>query len=93
MTGQVLSVSCAYSGRVAVAYRAGGVSSHSDDPRDQFKNIKVSIYECESTGTVYTRFTLLLSNLETSWFIQLINGLYNFQTYWFIKNLCAKRQE
>ena len=50
MTGKPIQVSCAYSGRVAVAYRLGGVKSHTDDPNSKFVNLCVSIYECESSG-------------------------------------------
>ena len=43
-------MSCAYSGRVAAAYRMGGVKSSSGNTDDKFVNLCVSIYECESTG-------------------------------------------
>ncbi len=48
--GKPISVSCAYSGRVAVAYRMGGVKVKNDNPDSKFVNLCVSIYECESTG-------------------------------------------
>lgn len=45
-----MQVSCAYSGRVAVAYRLGGIKSNADDPSSKYVNLCVSIYECESSG-------------------------------------------
>ncbi|XP_074651608.1 dmX-like protein 2 [Tubulanus polymorphus] len=48
--GKPMTVSCAYSGRVAVAYRMGDVRSSSDDPDNKFVNLYVAIHECESTG-------------------------------------------
>ncbi|ELU10253.1 hypothetical protein CAPTEDRAFT_201231 [Capitella teleta] len=50
VAGKPLQVSCAYSGRVAVAYRMGPIRSHSDEPGSQYVNLYVSIYECESSG-------------------------------------------
>ncbi|XP_069136751.1 dmX-like protein 2 [Argopecten irradians] len=47
--GQPISVSCAYSGRVAVAYRLGGVRSAPDND-NKYVNLYVAVYECESTG-------------------------------------------
>jgi hypothetical protein len=47
VAGKPLHVSCAYSGRVAVAYRMGAVRSVQGE--DCF-NLFVSIYECESSG-------------------------------------------
>ncbi|XP_033750320.1 dmX-like protein 2 [Pecten maximus] len=47
--GQPISVSCAYSGRVAVAYRLGGVRSAPDND-NKYVNLNVAVYECESTG-------------------------------------------
>lgn len=50
--GQPLCVSCAYSGRVACAFKHGHsfTRSSSASPSDRFVNISVAIYECESTG-------------------------------------------
>ncbi len=48
--GKPITVSCAYSGRVAVAYRMGAVKTKTDNPNDKYVNLCVSIYECESTG-------------------------------------------
>ena len=53
--GRPLSVSAAYSGRIAVAYKQGQSFSaksrklkNNDDSR--YVNLVVSIHECESTG-------------------------------------------
>lgn len=46
----MLAVSCAYSGRIAVAYRSGGVKTRAESPHDQYVNLCVAIYQCESTG-------------------------------------------
>lgn len=47
--GQPLYVSCAYSGRVAIAYKHGqSFSKPQSDAR--YININLAIYECESTG-------------------------------------------
>lgn len=43
-------MSCAYSGRVAVAYRYGNIRAMADNPDNKFVNLCVAIYECESTG-------------------------------------------
>ena len=60
-TGKPIAVSCAYSGRVAAAYRVGGVKCSSDKPDDKFVNLCVSIYECESTGAwLVMKFTNVL---------------------------------
>ncbi|XP_077556185.1 rabconnectin-3 alpha isoform X7 [Haemaphysalis longicornis] len=50
--GQPLSVSCAYSGRVACAYKCGHSFNRpgSSNPADRCVNLGVAIYECESTG-------------------------------------------
>ncbi|XP_064475038.1 dmX-like protein 2 [Ornithodoros turicata] len=50
--GQPLCVSCAYSGRVACAFKHGHSFTRpsSANPTDRFVNISVAIYECESTG-------------------------------------------
>jgi hypothetical protein len=50
VAGAPLTVSCAYSGRVAVAYK----KSAEDSPTDNkpVTNLYVSIFECESTGKI-----------------------------------------
>ncbi|KAK3098460.1 hypothetical protein FSP39_019692 [Pinctada imbricata] len=48
--GQPITVSCAYSGRLAVAYRLFGVRVMPDNPHGKLVNLWVAIYECESTG-------------------------------------------
>ena len=48
--GKPISVSCAYSGRVAIAYKMGGIKVKNDNPDNKYVNLCVSIYECESTG-------------------------------------------
>ena len=48
--GKPISVSCAYSGRVAIAYKMGGIKIKNDNPDNKYVNLCVSIYECESTG-------------------------------------------
>lgn len=48
--GKPITVSCAYSGRMAVAYRRGDVQAQPNHPEEKFINLYVAIYECESTG-------------------------------------------
>ncbi|KAK7475120.1 hypothetical protein BaRGS_00033612 [Batillaria attramentaria] len=48
--GKPITVSCAYSGRIAVAYRYGDIRAQSNHPEEKFINLYVAIYECESTG-------------------------------------------
>ncbi|XP_071118494.1 dmX-like protein 2 isoform X1 [Haliotis cracherodii] len=48
--GKPITVCCAYSGRIAVAYRHGAIRAMSENPHDKFVNLYVAIYECESTG-------------------------------------------
>merc|ERR1719318_1463345 len=51
--GTPVSVSAAYSGRIAVAYRAGHSfhrKADCQDPTTSYVNLYVAIYECESTG-------------------------------------------
>ena len=54
MPGSPVSVSAAYSGRIAVAYRSGHSfhrkSQEGQDPDTNYVNLYVAIYECESTG-------------------------------------------
>ena len=57
-TGQPISVSCAYNGRVAIAYRQGRVRTFNDNPANKFVNLYVSIYECESTGMWWNGFVV-----------------------------------
>lgn len=51
--GRPITVSCAFTGRVAVAYRLGAVMAAKDNPSNKYVNLYVSIYECESTGEYY----------------------------------------
>ncbi|XP_060557818.1 dmX-like protein 2 isoform X5 [Ruditapes philippinarum] len=48
--GKPLTISCAYTGRVAVAYRSSGHKHSGTAPNSRFFNLCVVIYECESTG-------------------------------------------
>lgn len=50
--GQPLYVSCAYSGRMACAFKHGKsfTRHNSQNPDSRYVNIGVSIFECESTG-------------------------------------------
>ncbi|XP_052793147.1 dmX-like protein 2 isoform X3 [Mya arenaria] len=48
--GKPLTVSCAYTGRVAVAYRSTSHKPKGNVPNRRFFNLCVVIYECESTG-------------------------------------------
>ncbi|EEC14047.1 dual oxidase maturation factor, putative [Ixodes scapularis] len=66
--GTPLSVSCAYSGRVACAYKRGQSFTRptSVNPSDRFVNLGVAIYECESTGGSewILEDTVLLNNVS-----------------------------
>ncbi|XP_077514309.1 rabconnectin-3 alpha isoform X3 [Amblyomma americanum] len=66
--GQPLSVSCAYSGRVACAYKRGHSFNRpgSNNPSDRCVNLGVAIYECESTGGSewILEDTVLLNNVS-----------------------------
>ncbi|CAN8004947.1 unnamed protein product [Ixodes hexagonus] len=65
--GMPLSVSCAYSGRVACAYKRGQSFTRSTaNPADRFVNLGVAIYECESTGGSewILEDTVLLNNVS-----------------------------
>jgi hypothetical protein len=53
-------VSCAYSGRVAIAYRMGSVKTMADKSKGKFVNLYVAIYECESTGTIHLFFMCIV---------------------------------
>ncbi|XP_052281684.1 dmX-like protein 2 isoform X4 [Dreissena polymorpha] len=63
--GKPLTVSCAYTGRVAVAYRFGG-KPHGTTPDSRFFNLRVVIYECESTGGSQwvAEDTIVLNNIR-----------------------------
>ena len=50
IVGQALLASCAYSGRVAVAYTSDYMRPHPSDASKQLINLYVTVYECESTG-------------------------------------------
>lgn len=52
VSGLPLYVSCAFSGRMAVAFKHGQSFSkpHSNNPETRYMNINLAIYECESTG-------------------------------------------
>ena len=52
VSGLPLYVSCAFSGRMAVAFKHGQSFSkpHSGNPETRYMNINLAIYECESTG-------------------------------------------
>ncbi|XP_062621591.1 dmX-like protein 2 [Saccostrea cucullata] len=50
ITGHPITVSCAYSGRLAVAYRLVGPKILPNNPKGKLLNLWVAIYECESTG-------------------------------------------
>ncbi|XP_053667929.1 dmX-like protein 2 [Anopheles marshallii] len=53
VSGQLLHISAAYSGRIACAYKYGKSFTRptkSSDPETRFVNLSVAIYECESTG-------------------------------------------
>lgn len=65
LAGTPISVSCAYSGRVAIAYKMGGVKVKNDNPDNKFVNLCVSIYECESTGKIVFVFVFPLVALKT----------------------------
>ncbi|XP_049518236.1 dmX-like protein 2 isoform X5 [Dermacentor silvarum] len=66
--GQPISVSCAYSGRVACAYKRGHSFNRpgSSNPSDRCVNLGVAIYECESTGGSewILEDTVLLNNVS-----------------------------
>ena len=50
-----MTVCCAYTGRIAVAYRVGEPFQRKKkkaEPNSRFCNLYVAIYECESTGNV-----------------------------------------
>ncbi|XP_055376112.1 dmX-like protein 2 [Condylostylus longicornis] len=52
VSGQLLHISAAYSGRIACAYKYGKSFTRPNkaDPESRFINLCVVIYECESTG-------------------------------------------
>lgn len=68
-----MSVSVAYSGRIAVAYKNGksfkGKSVKDSKNREvdtRYFDLVVAIYECESTGGKTHLFGLLIENFEAS---------------------------
>ena len=67
LPGKPVSVSAAYSGRIAAAYQTGQAFSrpHSD-PSTRYVNLCVAIYECESTGGSewLLEDTISLKNIE-----------------------------
>ena len=67
LPGPPVSVSAAYSGRMAVAYRAGHTFHRkTEGPEASYVNLAVAIYECESTGGSQwvLEDRLLLRNVE-----------------------------
>ena len=48
--GRPVSVSAAYTGRVAVAYQTGTSFHKKDDQDSKYVNLCTAIFECESTG-------------------------------------------
>lgn len=63
IAGHPITVSCAYSGRLAVAYRLVGPKSLPSNPKGKFLNFWVAIYECESTGTEIIIVILFLGKI------------------------------
>ena len=71
LPGVPVSVSAAYSGRIACAYQAGHSFAKrspdkSADPKQRYVNLCVAIYECESTGGSEWMLedTISLKNIE-----------------------------
>ncbi len=73
VSGRPVSVSAAYSGRIAVAYQTGASYQKKQqqqvgppDPKQRYVNLSVDIYECESTGgSEWLREdTIALRNIE-----------------------------
>ena len=60
--GKALLASCAYSGRVAVAYTSDYARPHPTDTSKQLINLFVRVYECESTGQLVARSVFSVSN-------------------------------
>ena len=52
LVGKPVTVSCAYTGRIAVAYKVGESfrRKKQSDANSRFCNLYVAIYECESSG-------------------------------------------
>ena len=61
VVGNPICVRCAYSARVAVAYRTGAVRSNKSDPNAKYINLCVAIYECESSG----EFSISMSSTQS----------------------------
>ena len=55
VSGRILDVSCAYSGRVAIAYQQGPISRMGTDGK--LIHLCIAIFESESTGTALCAFT------------------------------------
>ena len=70
MAGRPLSVSAAYTGRVAIAYQTGQAfhrsTGSSSDPSQRYINLCLAIYECESSGGSewILEDTVYLKNIE-----------------------------
>ena len=75
LPGVPVSVSAAYSGRIACAYQAGHSftrrspatgDNSTADPKQRYVNLNVAIYECESTGGAewILEDTISLKNIE-----------------------------
>lgn len=61
-------MSCAYSGRIAVAYRYGDIRAQPNHPEEKFINLYVAIFECESTGAFFFSLSReVLKTCLTSW--------------------------
>ncbi|XP_055901191.1 dmX-like protein 2 isoform X3 [Biomphalaria glabrata] len=50
VSGKPIAISCAYSGRLAVAFRLGPIRKQPENPDNKLVNLRVVILECESTG-------------------------------------------
>ena len=50
ISGKPIAVACAYTGRIAVAYRSKGKRPYPSATNSKFFNLCVAIFECESTG-------------------------------------------
>ncbi len=67
ISGRLVSVSAAFSGRIACAYQSGhSFQRPREDPEQRYVNLCVAIYECESTGGAewILEDTLSLKNIE-----------------------------
>ena len=68
-------MSCAYSGRIAVAYRSGPIRMQSESSDDKYVNLRVVIMECESTGENRLNFLIYTfkSNFICAFFFVMAN--------------------